>query len=91
MVNLDGNRFIDEASLIDTKQQRVGEAVIRQRNGMAFVIGDQAIYNAVLSSAASIAAITAAGGNVITANNLNDLARGPRQLRHVRRQPHQHH
>ncbi len=74
LVNLDGNRFMDEASRMEVKQQRTGQNVINQRYGMAFVIGDSAIYNLVSSSKASIDAITAAGGKVITANTLTDFA-----------------
>jgi len=74
LVNLDGNRFIDEASPIDTKVQRAAESVLAQREGMAFVVGDSGVYGAVSSSKTSIDAITAAGGNVVVANTLSDFA-----------------
>jgi len=75
LVNLDGNRFIDENSQLDSKGvARPAQALLRQRQGQGFLIADKGVHDAVASSDSAMSAITAAGGTVFQANAIQDLA-----------------
>jgi fumarate reductase flavoprotein subunit len=74
LVNKEGKRFIDEGSPLESKYVRLQQAVLRQTEGMAYQIGDQAIFDATLGSAEAIEAIEAAGGTVLVADTLEELA-----------------
>ncbi len=78
MVNLEGRRFVDENSTEDSKYPRSSRAILDQRQGMAFVIGDEVIHDLVGGSQAMLDGLTApgVGGTVVTANTLTDLAAG---------------
>jgi succinate dehydrogenase/fumarate reductase flavoprotein subunit len=76
LVNLEGNRFVDENDPEDSKYPRLTQAILAQRQGMAFMVADQNIYNtygASLSGGA-LAGITAAGGTVFTDTTIQKLA-----------------
>ena len=74
LVNLDGKRFIDEASPIASKYPRQPNAVVRQRQAMAFLIGDKVIYDEVTSSEAVINNIIDLGGKVVIADTIEECA-----------------
>ncbi|NPV08498.1 MAG: FAD-binding protein [Anaerolineae bacterium] len=74
LVNKEGKRFIDESSPLEGKYVRLQQAVLNQTEGMAYQIGDQAIFDAAMGSAAAIEAIEAEGGTVIVADTLEELA-----------------
>jgi len=76
MVNMDGKRFIDETGPIDSKRPRRPQAILQQKQGIAYMIGDQAIYDAYPGSKAMIDPIVEAGGKVVVANTLEELANG---------------
>ncbi len=74
LVNLDGKRFIDEGSPIESKYVRQQQAVLNQKEGYAYQIGDQAIYDAAMGSEAAVNAILENGGEVLVADTLEELA-----------------
>ena len=73
LVNLDGKRFMDESNP-DDAQRRQMFFVLQQPQGEAWVIGDQKAYDASDASESRINAIVDAGGNVMTADTIEELA-----------------
>ncbi|ACL18529.1 FAD-dependent oxidoreductase [Desulfitobacterium hafniense] len=74
LVNLEGKRFIDESSPIDAKYPRVPQSIIKQKRGMALMIGDQAIYDANKSSEAIMKMNEAQGCLTVKGDTLEELA-----------------
>jgi succinate dehydrogenase/fumarate reductase flavoprotein subunit len=74
LVNLDGERFVDESNSEVSWQRRPMYFVIRQPQGMAWVIGDKDSYDADQYSQDKLDLITRKGGNVMTANTIEELA-----------------
>jgi len=75
LVNLDGERFMDESNLIVSNQRRDLLFVLRQPQGEAWVIADQNAYDVAAAGYKSqIDAIIAEGGKVITDNTLEEFA-----------------
>jgi succinate dehydrogenase/fumarate reductase flavoprotein subunit len=73
LVNLDGKRFMDESNP-DSTQRRQMFFVLRQPQGEAWVIADQEAYDASDASESRINSIIEAGGNVITADTIEEFA-----------------
>ncbi len=73
LINLNGRRFIDEASHMDAKYPRLPQAVLKQRGGKAFMIADHLVYEKVSRSKESIDAILAEGGKVIVAGSMEEF------------------
>jgi succinate dehydrogenase/fumarate reductase flavoprotein subunit len=76
VINLDGKRYIDESSMVDSKYARFPQSILKQKRGRVVVIGDQAIYDAVESSANSIKNIEDQGGIIIKGDTLESFAQG---------------
>lgn len=74
LVNLQGKRFADEFSPVDAKYARLPQEVIKQKRAMAFVIGDQAIHDAVKGSGPVIKMYQDQGGKVVVGDTLEDFA-----------------
>lgn len=74
LVNLQGKRFADETSPMDAKYARLPQTVIKQKRGMAFMIGDQAIHDEVAGSETIIKMYRDQGGKVIVGDSLEDFA-----------------
>jgi len=74
LVNKEGKRFIDEGSPLESKYVRLQQSVLNQSEGMAYQIGDQAIVDAAMGSVEAMEAIEAAGGTVLVADTLEELA-----------------
>lgn len=74
LVNLDGERFIDESNTVVSSQRRPMYFVIRQPQGMAWVIGDKDSYDADEYSKDKLDLITKKGGNVMIADTIEELA-----------------
>jgi succinate dehydrogenase/fumarate reductase flavoprotein subunit len=74
LVNLDGERFMDESNTVVGGQRRAMYFVIRQPQGMAWVIGDKDSYDADVDSQGKLDLITKKGGNVMIANTIEELA-----------------
>ncbi|SHN87739.1 FAD-binding protein [Desulfitobacterium chlororespirans] len=72
VVNLNGKRFKDEAHPIDSKYPRLTDAVLVQPEGMAFVIGDQAMSDA--GAAAMMKIIKDEGVKVVEGATLEEFA-----------------
>jgi succinate dehydrogenase/fumarate reductase flavoprotein subunit len=73
LVNLEGKRFMDESSPIDSKGSRVVQELPRQKRAMALMIADQTIFESNASSAALIPILENQGVQVFKADTLDDL------------------
>ncbi|NLJ58116.1 MAG: FAD-dependent oxidoreductase [Tissierellia bacterium] len=76
LVNLDGKRFRDESCVIQSKYARLPQAVLEQREGMAYMIADEIIAEDTPGSHALVDQIIAEGGKVVVADSLEELAEG---------------
>ena len=74
MVNLQGKRFVDENSAEDSKYPRLTQAIITQRQGMAFMIADKVVHDLAPGSDVLLGMITGAGGFAAQENTLSALA-----------------
>jgi succinate dehydrogenase/fumarate reductase flavoprotein subunit len=74
IINLDGKRYIDESSTIDSKYARLPQSILSQKRGRVIIVGDQAIYDSVQSSGTSLQAIEEQNGIVVKGNTLEDFA-----------------
>ena len=76
LVNLDGKRFRDESCVIQSKYARLPQAVLQQKEGMAYMIADDIIAEETPGSQMLIEQIIAEGGKVVIADTLEELAAG---------------
>lgn len=76
LVNLDGKRFRDESCPIQSKYARLPQAILHQKEGIAFMIADEAIAEDTPGSHSIIDKIIAEGGKVVIADTIEELAEG---------------
>jgi succinate dehydrogenase/fumarate reductase flavoprotein subunit len=74
IINLEGKRYIDESSVIDSKYARLPQSILSQKRGRVVIVGDQAIYDSVQSSENSLKNIEDQKGVVIKGDTLDDFA-----------------